>query len=299
MGSSLDTASKQANEEVQERGKKLEAIIQSKLKQFESTIKDGAGAFEGDKAPIFQIKQYQAYYSYDVAKKTASSIKTATDKLFESDWSAAVKGAAQAVLDGFLGGASQGETTYRDYFVYFENFSLLRVDIFLYKIQATRSGGANEALSNAVASMIVESYVDVVKIAPEAIAALLSEAHRKSLFFVQQNIDAIREAQRAIYRSFKKEDVIAILEQYPEFMVDPTSIEGETQIREIQERFEHFAGNLDTKLRKDLESLKAEDPLKVIEIWKNEYETVFKFQEALGKAKKELGESKPQLVEKS
>ena len=146
--------------------------------------------------------------------------------------------------------------------------------------------------------MIVESYVDVVKIAPEAIAALLSEAHRKSLFFVQQNIDAIWEAQRAIYRSSKKEDVIAILEQYPEFMVDPTSIEGETQIREIQVRFEHFATTLDTKLRKDLESLKAEDPQKTVAIWKNEYETVFKFQDELAKAKKELVRYNPVVVEK-
>lgn len=162
----------------------LQKMARSKAETFENQLKimlsnkEAMGQVEivGDRAFEYRNSQH-----VNISNECNAAIGEAVDDFFKG--SSGVKDGFQKIvktaLSGLIGDTSIGETQEKMFFVYPENYSIVRVDVMAYKYTFTSKGVLSKDVENIFVYTMAKSIVDHKKVGADFLVHCVVEMMKK------------------------------------------------------------------------------------------------------------------------
>lgn len=156
----------------------LQKMAEAKCEQFKSELDKMFLSPEIEKCQVVGNRAIQYFSSQhvDISTNCSDSIKTAINMFFKGgdDVKSGFKELVEVALDTIISNTSIGEQEDKLFFVYPENFAIIRVDVKCYKYQFSSAGIISDS-QNVFCYSMCKSIVDHTKLTIDELLYMVTE----------------------------------------------------------------------------------------------------------------------------
>lgn len=172
------TGQTEKEKQLREQFSFLQKMAEAKCEQYKSELDKMFLSPEIEKCQVVGNRAIQYFSSQhvDISTSCSDSIKSAIDMFFKGgeDVKSGFKELVQVALDTIIGNTSIGEQEDKLFFVYPENFAVVRVDVKCYKYQFSSTGIIADS-QNVFCYTMCKSIVDHTKLTIDELLYMVTE----------------------------------------------------------------------------------------------------------------------------